>query len=29
VNLVSDEGFLDAPSGNAAFNGVPVTVAPA
>ncbi|MBZ0234888.1 MAG: molybdopterin oxidoreductase family protein, partial [Deltaproteobacteria bacterium] len=29
VNVVSDEGFLDVPSGNAAFNGVPVTVAPA
>jgi anaerobic selenocysteine-containing dehydrogenase len=29
VNLVSDEGFLDVPSGNAAFNGVPVTIAPA
>ncbi len=29
VNLVSDAGFVDGPSGNAAFNGVPVTVAPA
>lgn len=29
VNLVSDDGFFDAPTGNAAFNGVPVTVAPA
>jgi len=29
VNIVSDEGFVDVPSGNAAFNGVPVTVAPA
>jgi anaerobic selenocysteine-containing dehydrogenase len=29
VNIVSDEGFLDVPSGNAAFNGVPVTIAPA
>ena len=26
VNLASDPGFLDPPSGNAAFNGVPVTV---
>ncbi len=29
VNVVSDDEFLDAPSGNAAFNGVPVTVVPA
>jgi anaerobic selenocysteine-containing dehydrogenase len=29
VNIVSDDAFLDVPSGNAAFNGVPVTVAPA
>ncbi|MND04552.1 hypothetical protein D3C83_248890 [compost metagenome] len=28
VNLVSDDGFFDAPTGNAAFNGVPVTVEP-
>ncbi len=28
VNLVSDEGFVDGPSGNAAFNGVPVSVSP-
>jgi anaerobic selenocysteine-containing dehydrogenase len=28
VNLVSDAGFVDGPSGNAAFNGVPVVVAP-
>jgi len=29
VNLLSDDARLDVPSGNAAFNGVPVTVAPA
>ena len=29
VNLLSDDARVDAPSGNAAFNGVPVTVAPA
>ena len=29
VNLVSDPAFVDGPSANAAFNGVPVTVAPA
>jgi anaerobic selenocysteine-containing dehydrogenase len=29
VNLVSDPAFLDGPSANAAFNGLPVTVAPA
>ena len=29
VNLVSDPAFLDGPSANAAFNGVPVSVAPA
>jgi anaerobic selenocysteine-containing dehydrogenase len=29
VNIVSDETFLDVPSGNAAFNGVPVTIVPA
>ena len=28
VNLVSDEAFVDVPSGNAAFNGVPVTIVP-
>ncbi len=28
VNLVSDDARYDAPTGNAAFNGVPVTVAP-
>ena len=28
VNLVSDDAFLDAPTGNAAFNGVPVAVVP-
>ncbi len=29
VNLLSDPAFVDGPSANAAFNGVPVTVAPA
>jgi anaerobic selenocysteine-containing dehydrogenase len=29
LNLLTDDTLLDAPSGNAAFNGVPVTVAPA
>ena len=29
VNLVSDPAFVDGPTANAAFNGVPVTVGPA
>lgn len=29
VNMLSDDTAIDVPSGNAAFNGVPVTVAPA
>jgi anaerobic selenocysteine-containing dehydrogenase len=29
VNILSDDARVDAPSGNAAFNGVPVTIAPA
>jgi anaerobic selenocysteine-containing dehydrogenase len=29
ANVLTDDAQLDAPSGNAAFNGVPVTIAPA
>ena len=28
VNLLSDDGLVDAASGNAAFNGVPVVLTP-